>query len=150
MGGRGVNRGAKTVVSPRRWSSLAPPNSLKTRRPALACAGRAGLRIESSTTELRWRETVHKLSGVPLATVLHPAIHAPSSRRLSRCSRPPLTGDPRLDDPAQVRAERERLVRRGVRKRRKTERQPQMAERGPEVLPKGRSGTGVVRGEQQK
>src|SRR6266571_5105482 len=48
-------RGANKNVSSERSSSLAPPNSLKTQRPALACAGRAGLRIESSTTELRWR-----------------------------------------------------------------------------------------------
>src|SRR6266704_160807 len=52
---RGANRGANKNVSSERSSSLAPPNSLKTQRPALACAGRAGLRIESSTTELRWR-----------------------------------------------------------------------------------------------
>jgi len=52
---RGANGGANGRVSGERWSSLASPNSLKTRRPALACAGRAGLRIESSTPELRWR-----------------------------------------------------------------------------------------------
>src|SRR5947209_4919779 len=51
---RGANGGANEGVSHERSSSLASPNSLKTQRPALACAGRAGLRIESSTTELRW------------------------------------------------------------------------------------------------
>ena len=52
---RGANGGANGRISGERWLSLASPNSLKTQRPALACAGRAGLRIESSTTELRWR-----------------------------------------------------------------------------------------------
>src|SRR5437867_15483 len=32
----------------------------QTQRPALACAGRAGLRIESSTTELRWQSCVRR------------------------------------------------------------------------------------------
>jgi hypothetical protein len=52
---RCANRGAKILVSRRRSSSLPSPNCLKTQRPALRSAGRAGLRIESSTTELRWR-----------------------------------------------------------------------------------------------
>ena len=52
---RGANGGANAAVSGHRQSSLASPNSLKAQRPALACAGRAGLRIESSTTEPRWR-----------------------------------------------------------------------------------------------
>ncbi len=45
------------AVARRRQPSLASPNSLKTQRPALVCAGRHGLRIESSTTEVRWRRT---------------------------------------------------------------------------------------------
>src|SRR5438034_3706681 len=48
-------RGANRVVACQRESSFASPNSLKTQRPSLKSAGRAGLRIESSTTELRWR-----------------------------------------------------------------------------------------------
>ena len=47
--------GANGIVAAERQASLASPNSLKRQRPALVCAGRAGLRIESSTTELRWR-----------------------------------------------------------------------------------------------
>ena len=54
---RGANGGANGRISGERWLSLASPNSLKPQRPALACAGRDGLRIESSTTELRWRGT---------------------------------------------------------------------------------------------
>src|SRR5437762_13181842 len=41
----------------RRWPAQAisrETRSAETQRPALVCAGRAGLRIESSTTELRW------------------------------------------------------------------------------------------------
>src|SRR5258708_1525688 len=51
---RGANGGDKERVARPRWSSVASPNPLRTQRPALAGAGRAGLRIESSTTELRW------------------------------------------------------------------------------------------------
>ena len=52
---RGANGGAKRFVAPRCWPSYASPDVAETRRPALVCAGRVGLRIESSTTELRWR-----------------------------------------------------------------------------------------------
>src|SRR5207249_1777820 len=51
----GANRGANGIVAARRRPWLASANSLKPQRPALPCADRAGLRIESSTTELRWR-----------------------------------------------------------------------------------------------
>ncbi len=51
----GANGGDNACVSGERQSSLGSRNSSKTQRPALVCAGRAGLRIESSTTELRWR-----------------------------------------------------------------------------------------------
>src|SRR6266849_9407364 len=51
----GANGGAKQFVSAERWQFLNSPNRAETQRPALGCAGRAGLRIESSTTELRWR-----------------------------------------------------------------------------------------------
>ncbi len=52
---RGANGGANGGVAGRCGPAPASPNSLKPQRPALASAGRAGLRIESSTTELRWR-----------------------------------------------------------------------------------------------
>src|SRR5262245_42241398 len=49
-------------IDPRRFSlppekqpELTSQHIPQTQRPALACAGRAGLRIESSTTERRWR-----------------------------------------------------------------------------------------------
>src|SRR6266568_3679236 len=74
---RGANRGAKTIVSPRRCSSLASPNSLKTQRPALACAGRGELRIESSTTELRWRNDF-QVNNQVIGPVLQPAALMPA------------------------------------------------------------------------
>src|SRR2546428_6825991 len=52
---RGANGGANGGVAGRCRPSCGTRKSLKTRRPAPVCAGRAGLRIESSTTELRWR-----------------------------------------------------------------------------------------------
>ena len=41
-------------IAGRRWPALASRNTLKNRRPSLVSDGRLGLRIESSTTELRW------------------------------------------------------------------------------------------------
>ena len=41
-------------VAGRREPLLASPNLLKRRRPARVGAGRVRLRIESSTTKLRW------------------------------------------------------------------------------------------------
>jgi len=52
---RGANGGANGHVSGERPSSLASHKRLKAQRPALVCAGRAGLRFESSTPELRCR-----------------------------------------------------------------------------------------------
>src|SRR5438477_8155851 len=70
---RGADGGANGDVSDERCPSRASPNSLQTQRPALVCAGRAGLRIESSTTELRWPRPVTHLAEVPVEAVRHTA-----------------------------------------------------------------------------
>ena len=67
---RGANGGANAPVFGKRPPAIERRNSLKTQRPALACAGRAGLRIESSTAELRWRTGLQLSDGLRHA-VLH-------------------------------------------------------------------------------
>ena len=52
---RGVNGGANRFVAHRRRQLRLARRTAEMQRPALSGAGRIGLRIESSTTELRWR-----------------------------------------------------------------------------------------------
>ena len=72
----------------RRKSSSTSPPSAETQRPALVGAGRAGLRIESSTTELRWRppnlaaccSTRYSTASATMAHLAEVAVHLPRAR----------------------------------------------------------------------